>query len=185
MLAGVKLRRLTRADAAEYHIFRQKQLEANPTAFTSMAAEESEKPVSWAADRISNPDRPNDVIFGAFDQAGCLIGIAGLAVPEQQQARHKATLFGMAVAVEAAGQGVGRALVERVLDEAKQLGLLQVVLTYSEGNASAERLYRSCGFIQFGREPRAVIVDEMPVTKIHMVCILDGYVPHAKWFERD
>jgi len=135
----------------------------------------------WAADRISHPDRPNDFILGEFDQTGCLIGIAGLAVPEQQQARHKATLFGMAVAVEAAGQGVGRALVERVLDQAKQLGLLQAVLTYSEGNGSAERLYQSCGFVQFGREPRAVIVDGMPVNKIHMVRILDSYVPPDEW----
>lgn len=47
MRAGVKIRRLIRVDAAEYHMFRQKQLAATPTAFTSMAAEETKKPVSW------------------------------------------------------------------------------------------------------------------------------------------
>jgi hypothetical protein len=71
--------------------------------------------VAWATRRISQLDRPNYFILGPFDQTGCLIGIAGVALPEQQQAQRKASLFGMAVAIEAAGRSVGRA---------KQLGLL-------------------------------------------------------------
>ncbi|WP_020390648.1 hypothetical protein [Kribbella catacumbae] len=37
------------------------------------------------------------------------------------------------------------------------------------GNAAAERLYRSCGFEQWGREPAAVMVDGQPVAKLHLI----------------
>jgi len=54
-------------------------------------------------------------------------------------------------------------------------GVRQVLLMYSEGNVAAERLYRSCGFVEFGREPRAVrMVDGRFVTKVHMIRLLDG-----------
>ena len=109
----IVLRRLTRADAAVYRAFRQAQLSATPTAFTSTAAEERLKSVSWAADRIQHPEHPLDFILGAFDAAGRLVGMAGLTVPPQHQARHKGTLVGMAVAGEVAGRGgrtrIGRA----------------------------------------------------------------------------
>ena len=101
--AGAALRRLIRDDAAEYHAFRLAQLAASPTSFTSTAEEERAKPLSWAADRIAPSGCLHDFILGAFDRAGVLVGITGLSVPEQLQARHKATLFGMAVAAEVRG----------------------------------------------------------------------------------
>lgn len=171
------LRHLTREDADEYHAFRQEQLAASPSAFTSTADEESEKPVSWAADRIASPTRPDDFIIGAFDATSRLVGMAGLSVPTQRQLRHKGMLFGMAVASEASGQGVGRALVARLIVEARAInGLKQIVLTVTEGNGPAEHLYRSSGFEVFGREPRAVMVDGEPITKLHMVHMLDDYI---------
>jgi RimJ/RimL family protein N-acetyltransferase len=181
--APLEIRRLTRADAAEYHAFRQAALEATPTAFTASAAEERAMPVSWAADHIESPAKPDDFILGAFER-GRLVGIAGLSRPELRQARHKATLFGMAVAADAWGRGIGRALVARLVEEAAALdGLLQIVLTVSGANDRAERLYRSCGFVEFGREPRAVLVDGKPVTKVHMIKTLDGFPvePLGSW----
>ena len=69
---------------------------------------------------------------------------------------------------------MGRALVERLLSEAGQVQhLLQIVLTVSEGNTPAVRLYRSCGFQVWGREPRAVIAAGEPITKLHMLHLLD------------
>jgi RimJ/RimL family protein N-acetyltransferase len=80
----------------------------------------------------------------------------------------------MAVAPCATGQGIGKALVRQILDLAAGVGgLVQVVLTVSEGNQPTERLYRSCEFEVWGREPRAVIVDGHPVAKLHMVRMLD------------
>jgi GNAT superfamily N-acetyltransferase len=74
------------------------------------------------------------------------------------------------------GRGIGKALVERTLAEAAAIeGVRQVLPMYSEGNASAERLYGSCGFAEFERERRAMRrVDGQFVNKIHMIRLLDG-----------
>jgi ribosomal protein S18 acetylase RimI-like enzyme len=80
----------------------------------------------------------------------------------------------MAVDAGRTRRGVGGSLVTRVLNEARQRGLRQVVLTYSEGNLAAERLYLRHGFAVFGREPRAVIVRGQDVVNVHMICLLDA-----------
>lgn len=170
----VTIRALGAADAVEYRSFRLSALRADPSAFTSTFDEENARPVAATVERLVHMGHPSDVVLGAF-ATSALVGIAGLTVPIRRQIRHAATLFGMAVAAHAAGQGIGRALVLDLLDRASAVeGLLQVKLSVSEGNERAERLYRSCGFVVWGREPRAVIVDDRAVTKLHMVRMLDG-----------
>lgn len=169
-----EIRRLVPADAPAYVELRLAALALHPTAFTSSAEEERSKPLSWAEARIHDPARPDDLILGAFDERR-LVGMAGLKRGARPKERHKATLFGMAVAPEAAGRGIGGRLVARLVAEARAVpGLLQIHLTVSEGNRAAERLYAARGFSVFGREPRAVIADGVAVAKLHMVLMLDG-----------
>ncbi|WP_433869844.1 GNAT family N-acetyltransferase [Saccharopolyspora sp. CA-218241] len=52
----------------------------------------------------------------------------------------------LAVAPEAAGRGIGAALVGAVLDRARQEDAKQVVLCVSEVATAAQRLYRRLGF---------------------------------------
>lgn len=172
---SIDVRVLGAADAEEYRAFRLQALRRTPTAFTSTYEEDRGKPLSATVDRLVCVDRPHDAVVGAFDGTGTLVGIAGLTVGGRVQERHKATLFGMAVAPHVGRRGIGRTLVERILQLAAQVdGLLQVGLTVSEGNLPAQRLYQRCGFRVWGHEPRAVLVDGHPVAKLHMVCRLDS-----------
>lgn len=181
------IRRLVPADAPAYAAFRLGALALHPAAFTSSAEEERARPPSWAEARIGDPARPDDFVLGAFaddgsveggSAGGALVGTAGLERARRPKERHKATLFGLAVAPAAAGRGVGARLLARLVAEARAVpGLLQIALTVSEGNAAAERLYAAQGFAVFGREPRALLVDGAPVAKLHMVLMLDGPAP--------
>jgi RimJ/RimL family protein N-acetyltransferase len=173
MTGTVTVRKLKAGDAEEYRTFRLQALRDSPAAFTSSFAEEVAKPLSGTIDRLEPAGRRHDAVFGAFDDVGNLVGIAGLAVYTRSHERHKGRLFGMAVAKPVAGRGLGKLLVRRVLDSAAAIdGLLQVGLTVSEGNLPAERLYRSCGFEVWGREPQAIIVGGRPVAKLHMIHML-------------
>jgi GNAT superfamily N-acetyltransferase len=171
--AKFHIRKLNPSDLAAYRALRVEIIAAHPTAFTSSVEEEI------AADdtRFLADLGPHGCVIGAFDggalDGGVLIGVAGLRAERKRQAAHKATLFGMAVRAAAHGRGVGRALVRAVMEEARRMGLKQLILTYSEGNAPAERLYRACGFVAFGREPRAMIVDGADIAKIHMIRMLE------------
>ncbi|MFJ6770107.1 GNAT family N-acetyltransferase [Kitasatospora sp. NPDC091257] len=171
----VVLRRLGVADAEPYRAFRLAALRGTPSAFTSSHAEEAGRPLSETLHRLAGAEAGPGALIGAFDGTGTLVGTAGLKVPQRGQERHKGTLYGMAVARSAAGRGIGRALVREVLRTAVRDGRLrQVLLTVSEGNEPALRLYTACGFEVWGREPRAVLVDGRAVAKLHMVRLLDG-----------
>jgi len=50
--------------------------------------------------------------------------------------------------------GVGRALVERALEETRRAGLAMVQLEVRAANRDAVTLYRAVGFVVVGRRPR-------------------------------
>jgi RimJ/RimL family protein N-acetyltransferase len=107
-------------------------------------------------------------VLGAF-AGGTLVGMVGLEVDMRAHVRHKGHVFGMYVPVEHAGRGVGKALVAAVIRRAQAIpALRQLGLTVTAGNAAARRLYEAAGFVSWGIEPDAVIVDGAAHDKIHM-----------------
>lgn len=166
-ISDIHLRRLTAADVALYRDFRIAALRATPSAFTSSWAEEAARPLSWSLQRLEA-----NFILGAFD-GDRLCGTAGLSVPARVQERHKALLFGMAVAASHGGRGIGRLLVDDLLGRAAAMPhVTQVTLSVTAGNPAAERLYRGCGFTVYGREPRAVCIGGEFFDKLLMVRML-------------
>ena len=122
-------------------------------------------PLSATEQRLQQSDRQR--FWGAFD-AAALWGIAGLEPEQRAKNRHKATVVGMYVAAEAAGRGVGRALVEAVVRDARATGIELLVLTVTEANHNATRLYQRAGFRSFGVEPDAIRVGGRSFAKKHM-----------------
>ena len=102
------------------------------------------------------------------------MGVIGLNRDTRIKCRHKALLFGMFVAPDMAGQGIGHALVITLLDNAKSIGLELIVLTVTQGNRAAAALYEKCGFKAFGTEPDAIRVNGLSFGKVHMYLALNG-----------
>ena len=138
----MEIRRLTIEDAAAYRALRLRSFREHPEAFTT-SYEELERQAP--ADTEKRMTAPHIKLWGAFD-GGRLCGYVGLDRETRAKSRHKATLVGMYVAPEAAGRGIGRALVDVLLAEARADGLELVVLTVTDGNANAAQLYERCGF---------------------------------------
>jgi RimJ/RimL family protein N-acetyltransferase len=166
---SVILRKLLPSDVRAYRELRHEVILSSPMAFASSAPEERAADDQRFLLDISPKGR--GCVLGAFD--GSLLGVTGLRTEEKTQTAHKGLLFGMAIRQKARGQGIGRNLIQAILMEARALGLRQVVLAYTEGNEAAEHLYRSCEFVEFGRESRAVIVDGIDHVRIHMIRMLD------------
>jgi RimJ/RimL family protein N-acetyltransferase len=156
-------------DAARYQSMRLRGLREHPDAFTSSAEQEADKPLAWSQRRLT-PDaaRPHDFFLGAVEGVD-LCGVVGLEGRYRPKERHNATLVGMVVAAERAGQGIGRALVEGLIERARALpSLEQIELTVTAGNARARRLYEHCGFVLIGVVPRAIRVDGCYHDKLQM-----------------
>jgi len=167
------IRRLVPTEAPSYRALMLEAYESHPDAFTSGVAERAALPLSWWESRLAHGNRPSELVFGAFPNVE-LAGVAGLSFESREKIRHKATLFGMYVPPRFRGLGLGRQLVVAALEFARSReGIKIVQLTVTQGNASAEALYRSCGFVQFGVEPFAVAVGSGYVSKVHMSYSVD------------
>jgi ribosomal protein S18 acetylase RimI-like enzyme len=145
----IDIRLLTPDDARLYRDFRLEALQAAPEAFGSTFELEQTYTVEQFADLLGRSD-----VFGAF-RGTALLGMAGYRTQAGPKREHKGFLWGMYVRATARGAGVGKKLVEAVLDHAR--GRVELVqLSVVSGNETAQRLYRSCGFVVYGHEVHAL-----------------------------
>lgn len=167
------LRVLNRADAPAYRSLRLRMLALYPDAFTSSYDDDVAQPLSWTEHRISwNALAPDNFVLGAFDAAQGLIGAVGIARETRRNEQHKARLFGMFVAPESSGCGIGRALLEACLARCRAMpGIVTVALSVTVNNQRAHSLYEKGGFVEFGLEHCAVCVDGALLGKRHMQII--------------
>jgi RimJ/RimL family protein N-acetyltransferase len=153
----VDVRRLRALELADYKALRDTMLAAHPDAFTSDAAAESTKPAQGYLARLGL-DRPQGGQFtlGAWD-GNDLVGAVSCERDMRSKVRHVGHVIGMMVADRAAGRGIGRALLQACIAEARAAdGLEMLTLSVSAGNGPAEHLYQSAGFVRYGILPRAV-----------------------------
>lgn len=100
---------------------------------------------------------PDDHVFVAVVE-GTVVGMAGLHVGAGKL-RHTASL-GMMVHDRFQGRGIGRRLLETLLDLADNaLGLVRVELEVMPDNVRAVRLYERCSFEHEGRKRKALFQD--------------------------
>ena len=156
------IRRLTAADAASYREIRLEGLAQHPTGFGSAWEDEADKPLTWFEQRLAD-----GTVFGGFLANGnenedrnkaALAGVAGLVVPQGAKLRHKGVLFGMYARPVARGTGLAPAVVQAVLNHARNI-VEEIQLTVAPDNEAALRLYRAAGFVEYAREPRSLKID--------------------------
>jgi len=152
-MSEVELRVLTPVDASVFRDLRLRALEESPEAFGSSYEEDAARPLDEIADRLRPMRQPTGrVTMGAF-MGERLVGIAACIQATHLKARHKADIYGMYVAPEARGRGVGRTLLARLIDEARKWQQVEWInLTVVERGTVARRLYAAAGFQEFGRE---------------------------------
>ena len=87
---------------------------------------------------------------------GRIVGTAGVNQKGQNKIRHRAD-FGIAIEKDFWGIGIGRALTMSCIACAKNAGYSQLELEVVSDNSNAIALYKSIGFVEFGRNPRGFI----------------------------
>lgn len=85
----------------------------------------------------------------AADESGALIGYGGVKVGGDQ-----ADVMTIGVAPQARGRGAGAAILDALLDWARQAGAAEIFLDVRPSNEGAIALYNSRGFVEIGRRPR-------------------------------
>ena len=136
-----RIRRLTPDDWTAFREIRLAALAESPSAFGSnLAREQAFTDDIWR----SRLEGSGSAIFAA-DREGRLVGLAtGLSTDTE----GTAVLVSMWVAPKARRQGIGDALVQRVIAWAEDAGFTRLELAVTIGNEAAERLYAHCGFVR-------------------------------------
>lgn len=166
-------------DAAAFQAFRLRALREAPEAFGSTYEEEADLPLDTVAGLLAPADGPAQVVLGAFPEGGqdgeALVGMVVCHRERRAKARHKASIGGMFVAPEARGLGIGRALLERVIAEARSWpGVEKLTLTVVERAATARALYHAVGFRPYGLEPDSLRQDDVRDTVEYMALDLEA-----------
>jgi ribosomal protein S18 acetylase RimI-like enzyme len=146
----IRVRRLLPEDAAQYREIRLEGLRVSPEAFGNTFEVENARPIELFADRIRDSET-----MGAFEGAE-ILGVAGLRANQGPKESHKATLVGMYVRPQARNRGVGRRLVEAVMEVARRRGVELLQLAVVSDNEPARRLYARLGFVEYGIEKKSL-----------------------------
>lgn len=165
----MEIRLLKPLDAENYRNLRLEALRKNAESFGSSYEEEKENPIETYKSRLQS-----DVsfTFGAFEHEK-LIGTVTLVRENKRKLKHKAHIFAMYVSPENRGRGIGKSLMVEAIRKTNDLeGIEQVHLTVVTTNESAKKLYSYFGFELFGREKRALKLDQAYFDEDHMVLFL-------------
>ena len=157
---SVKIRPLCEHDAAIYHELRLRALKEHPAAFAQPHEAQAATPIADVRQRLLEvSETPYDFILGLFSE-DTLIGMVGFHRENGVRVQHKGTIWGMYVAAESQGQGLGRRLIREAINRASDMpGLEQINLGVISGNDYARGLYMSLGFEPYGLERRAIVVN--------------------------
>lgn len=104
---------------------------------------------------------------------GQVVGHAGLHSVGLSLRRAHARILGIGIAPEWQGRGIGRRMIERLLDWADNWGgVLRVELHVHADNPGAKRLYERLGFIDEGRHQGYALkggeyVDSFSMARLH------------------
>jgi ribosomal protein S18 acetylase RimI-like enzyme len=160
------IRVLTAADAAAFRDIRLAALADDPRAFSADWASEHAQALDWFAARIRS-----NAIFAVGGEAGQLLGITGLSIPQNPKQRHRGHIWGVYVRPGARGRGVASALLAAAIGAARgQVEMLHLgVGTY---NDVARRRYRAAGFVETGFEARALRIGDDFIDEITMTLLL-------------
>jgi GNAT superfamily N-acetyltransferase len=140
------LRAIGPDDWALLRDIRLRSLADAPHAFGSTLSEQSAYPDSWWQDRTR--DLGADAAGFAAVDGGRWVGL--VRIYREANDLSVAQLVSMWVDPAARRRGIGRALVERALEWAREHGATRVILWVTETNEPALRLYEACGFERTG-----------------------------------
>jgi ribosomal protein S18 acetylase RimI-like enzyme len=147
-----QVRLLKEEDAPDLWRLRLEALECEPRAFAETPEEHQRSSVEVTATRLRESG-PEQFVVGAFVET-TLVGMTGFVRSSGIKTRHKGRVWGVYLSAAARGQSLGRAMMETLLQQARGLdGLTMVVLTVAEENRPAVELYKRVGFTEYGRDP--------------------------------
>jgi len=147
---NVHIRPLTPEDVAAFRAFRIAALHESPLSFGASAVGEEQYDAAKWRERLS---AERGTVFGAFAPAGEMIGSVGLFITNDGTDADGPWLWTMYVQPPHRRHGVGRRLVQHVIDHLRATTLhSRLRLHVTDASAAAGAMYRALGFVPIERQ---------------------------------
>ena len=144
-----EMRILTEVDTEAYWKLRLRALKEEPQSFGGSYEEAVKIPLAEITPKLKSSQ--DSFIVGAF--CPYLVGLVGCYRRSGLKLQHKGNIWGMYVAPEFRGKGLGKALMEKLIAHASTLPHLEsLLLSVVTTNKVAQDLYLSLGFTTYGIE---------------------------------
>ncbi|WP_077617213.1 GNAT family N-acetyltransferase [Bacillus sinesaloumensis] len=168
----MKIRRLLPDDAESYWKLRKQALRTDPDAFlvTYEEAIEKKNPIEEYRKSFLSEDT---VTFGAFKEEQ-LVGNVTILRETRKKIRHRANIVAMYVDNQNRGEGIAKALLNKVIEMSKMIPEIeQLYLTVDSENDSAKELYKKVGFQKYAVEKNAIKHNGQYRHEEHMILFLE------------
>ena len=142
------IRRVRPGDAEALRTIRLQALLSDPGAFDSGHERESQLPTAEWDRRVTEASTGDQQNLFVVDTPAGFIGMAGAYTPGDTASVRR--LYGMWVAPEARGAGIGAQLIEAIISWSLGVGADAVQLWVVDDNVAARRLYERAGFVDTG-----------------------------------
>jgi ribosomal protein S18 acetylase RimI-like enzyme len=159
--------RLGPRDAERYARLRLCMLADAPWAFAASPEDDFAIDLARLTDLLR--EEQNAIVAIEADGSSELVAAAGIMRMKRTKSSHRARLWGVFVAPQCRGRGMGRAVAGAAIDLARSWpGVDFVDLGVSERAVEAHQLYASLGFEAWGREPETTQVAGRRYDEIYM-----------------
>lgn len=146
------LRNGSASDAEE--ILKNFNLTHGETEFLATYPDESTLDVLKEEKFLSEREESGDEVELCAVLDGQIVGTAGVdRIGTKDKVKHRAR-FGISIEKASWGLGIGRALTQACIECAEEVGYSQLELDVVGTNERAVSLYKSLGFIEYGRNPK-------------------------------
>ena len=154
----VDIRLLQEHNIAAFQSLRLHGLQEMPDAFGATYDEFMQEATATILERtLPKESFPERFVLGVFDFDNALVGVVGCYRESHKKSCHKVWVWGMYVAPEVRGQGIGKQLMQALLTRCATISVIeQIHLAVVTTNIAARHLYESLGFRVYGVEPHAL-----------------------------
>ena len=168
-MTNISYRLLQTADLDKYRAIRLRCLKAYPDNFGTTYEEEQQLKYPKLESAIKGQTTDN-FAFGAFTANNGLVGICGFVREPRTKTRHRGEVIQMFVDTAHAKQGIGKQLLQHTINKAfENPAIDRITLSLVYGNHSAEKLYKSLGFVEYGKMENFFKSGDTYTTQLFMV----------------
>lgn len=154
----MEIKQLSSKDAKEYWELRIEALKENPESFVTVYDEalETKDPLEKYQEELSSE---LEITYGAFEEEK-LIGSITLSLESARKMQHKGHILNMYVTPDYRKIGVGKELMDKIVEVAKSYKMEQLQLTVVSTIKAATTFYSKYGFETYGVEMKGLKLDD-------------------------